>query len=116
MLAEDSAEPIDSRPVSGPAVAMYLAGHPATDPLASPVRADLTGLPPLLVEAAGADRLVDDARIFADRARAYGVPVALHVADGAIHNFPQSGPDTPEAVAATDRIAAFLDEVLGRQG
>jgi acetyl esterase/lipase len=116
MTAEDSAEPIDSRPVSGPAVALYLAGHPATDPLASPVLADLTGLPPLLIEAAGADRLVDDAHTFAERAGARGVRVALHVAEGAIHNFPQAGPDTPEARVSTARIATFLTEVMAAQG
>lgn len=116
MRAEVSAEPIDSRPISGPAVALYLDGTSPEQPLASPVLADLSGLPPLHLEAAGADRLVDDATSFAARGRVAGVDLGLTVTAGAIHNFPQSGPHTPEAVEATDRVVAFLGAVLAPAG
>ncbi len=40
----------------------YLAGHPATDPLASPVAADLQGLPPILIQVGTDELLLTDSR------------------------------------------------------
>ena len=42
------------------AAELYLHGHDPTDPLASPVYADLSGLPPLLILAGDAEVLLDD--------------------------------------------------------
>jgi acetyl esterase/lipase len=39
----------------------YLAGHPADDRVVCPLNADLTGLPPMLVQAATGDPVLDDA-------------------------------------------------------
>ncbi|HVV51296.1 MAG TPA: alpha/beta hydrolase fold domain-containing protein, partial [Polyangia bacterium] len=55
----------------------YLGDHDPADPLASPVFADLTGLPPLHVEVGGAERLVDDATLLVERARSCGVTATL---------------------------------------
>ena len=52
--------------------AMYLAGHPLDDPVVSPLSADLTGLPPMLIQAATGDARLADARALAARARTYG--------------------------------------------
>ncbi len=49
----------------------YLNGHDATDPAASPLFADLRGLPPLLVQVGGCEALLDDAVALA-RAAASG--------------------------------------------
>src|SRR5438552_3895165 len=49
------------------------------DPLASPLYADLKGLPPLLIHAGANETLRDDSTQFAERARAAGVPVELTV-------------------------------------
>ena len=40
----------------------YLAGHPATDPLASPIGADLQGLPPTLIQVGTDELLLTDSR------------------------------------------------------
>ncbi|WP_433801591.1 alpha/beta hydrolase fold domain-containing protein [Actinomycetospora sp. CA-084318] len=73
-------------------------------PLANPLHADLTGLPPLWVNAGGGECLLDDARRLAARAEAAGVDVTLSVADGLQHVFPFSAGHAPEA---DDEIAAI---------
>ncbi len=59
------------------AAARYLAGHPADVPVVSPLTADLAGLPPMLVQAATGDPLLDEATGLVDRAGDYGVDVRL---------------------------------------
>jgi acetyl esterase/lipase len=90
------------------AAALYLAGHPASDPLASPVFADWTGMPPLLIHAGDLEVLLDDARALAERARAAGVDVHLSVYPEMPHVWHLAYPAFPEAVQAIDELAAFV--------
>ncbi len=53
----------------------YLGSADARDPLASPLYAKLSGLPPLLIQVGTAEILLDDATRVAERARAAGVEV-----------------------------------------
>lgn len=91
----------------------YLAGTPATEPLASPRYADLTGLPPLMVEVGDAEVLLDDSITLAEQARAAGVDVTLRVWPELCHVFqafpPEIIPESDESIAA---IAAFLRDRL----
>lgn len=73
-------------------------------PLANPLYADLTGFPPLYVDAGGAESLVDNATRLAERATAAGVDVTLSVVDGMQHVFPFLAGNAPEA---DDEIAAI---------
>jgi epsilon-lactone hydrolase len=77
-------------------------------PLASPVYADWSGLPPVHIEVGSTERLIDDARRLIERARLAGVPATLDVTEGAVHAFPATAPETPEAKAAIERIAHHL--------
>jgi len=74
---------------------------------ASPLLADLTGLPPLWIEVGSEEVLFDDAAHLHARAVAQGVQATLHVGEGLFHVW-QGVPGAPEALAATDRIGAFL--------
>ena len=74
----------------------------------SPARADLRGLPPLLVQPGGAELLRDDAVAFAERARAAGVEVELDEVPGMWHVFQSAVGEFPEAGAAVARAGAFL--------
>jgi acetyl esterase/lipase len=65
----------------------YLAGHDAADPLASPVGADLTGLPPMLIHVGTAEVLLDDATRLATRAAACDVRTSLEVWPAMVHVF-----------------------------
>ena len=67
------------------AAAMYLAGADPRTPLASPMHADLTGLPPLLIHVGSAETLLDDAVRLAGVAGAADVRVSLEVHPGMIH-------------------------------
>jgi acetyl esterase/lipase len=58
---------------------LYLAGQDPKNPLASPVYADLKGLPPLLIHAGDREMLRDDSTRLAERARAAGVSVELRI-------------------------------------
>ena len=67
--------------------AHYLQGHDPRDPAASPVHADFRGMPPLFVQAGGAERLVSDIERLCARARAADVGVRLEVYEGMFHAF-----------------------------
>jgi epsilon-lactone hydrolase len=84
----------------------------ARDPLASPLYADLTGLPPLLIQVGDREVVLDDARAFAEKARAAGVLVDLEIWDEMIHVFQLFPSELPEARRAIARIGAFLREHL----
>jgi acetyl esterase/lipase len=86
----------------------YAGGLALDDPRVSPLFADLSGLPPLLVLVGGAERLHDDGVALAERARAQGVSVELHVEPDEIHVWPMFGPWSPNAADAVRRIASFM--------
>jgi acetyl esterase/lipase len=87
-------------------------GTDATAPAASPVHADLAGLPPMLLQAGTAEVLLDDSRRFAARARQAGVDVTLDVWDDMVHIW-QVFFMLPEAVEAVEQIGAWLRERVG---
>jgi epsilon-lactone hydrolase len=88
-------------------------GQDPAAPLVSPVYADWSGLPVVHIEVGSTERLIDDARRLVERARLAGVPATLDVTEGAVHAFPATAPQTPEAQAAIARIARHL--TVGRQ-
>lgn len=82
------------------------AGDPR-DPLASPLFADLSGLPPLLLQCGAPEVLIDDSIALADRARAYGVEVETDFYPDMIHVF-QAYAELPESGRALTRAGKFL--------
>jgi len=79
------------------------------DPRASPIHADLTGLPPLLIQVGGAETLLDGSIDLEVRAREAGVDARLEVYPDMIHVWHFFGPDLPEAADAIGSIARFLE-------
>ncbi|MFO1168714.1 MAG: alpha/beta hydrolase [Rhodoblastus sp.] len=75
--------------------------------LASPLFADLAGLPPLLIQCGAPEVLVDDAKALAERARQNGVEAELDLYADMIHVF-QTYAELPEAARALERAGAFL--------
>ena len=86
----------------------YLGGADPTDGRASPARADLTSLPPLLIQAGSEEVLLDDAKMLAEAARARGVTVDLAVWPEMIHVWQMFGGLLPEADAAIADVRTFL--------
>lgn len=83
---------------------LYLGTTEARHPLASPLHADLRGLPPLLVQVGDAEVLLDDATRLAERARAAGVDVEIEVWPEMVHVFQAFAPMLPEGREAVARI------------
>ena len=88
----------------------YLGDTDPCTPLASPLYADLAGLPPLLIQVGTAECLFDDARRLADRATAAGVDVTLEPWDDMIHIWHMFAAILPEGQQAIDRIGEFVRE------
>nr|ADM67446.1 esterase MY09-2 [uncultured bacterium] len=86
--------------------------HPRT-PLAAPLYADLTGLPPLLIHVGTAETLLDDSTRLAERASAAAVDVTLEPWDDMIHVWQYFAAMLPEGQQAIERIAGFIGEHIG---
>jgi len=90
----------------------YLRGTPPGHPLASPVHADLTGLPPLLVQVGSAEILLDDSTRLAAAAAAAGVRVRLDAWPDMVHVWHFFSFLLPEARQAIQEAGAFLRACL----
>jgi monoterpene epsilon-lactone hydrolase len=101
-------DPIHRRKMLVNLALSYLGDADPSEPLASPIEADFTGFPPMLIHVGDGEVLLSDAETLADRARAAGVPVDLAVWPGMIHVFQQFPEELPEARAAINAIAAFI--------
>ncbi len=91
----------------------YLGGQDAKSPLASPLFADLTGLPPLLIQVGTFEILYDDATRFHEAALRAGIESAFEPYEGQVHVFQQFGPGLPESVAALASIGTFVKAKMG---
>ena len=91
---------------------LYLAGRDPTTPLASPVYADLHGLPPMLIMAGSIEILRDDSVRLAKNAKDAGVDATLEIWDDMPHNWPMYAHMLPEGQQAVDRIGEFVRKHL----
>jgi len=89
----------------------YLGDADPMQPLASPLYADLRGLPPLLAQVGEDELLLDDARRLVECAHAAGVDATLEVWPGLWHIFALQGM-YPESRLAMQRLGAFLSHHL----
>jgi acetyl esterase/lipase len=95
-------------------VAAYLAGHPLDDPIVSPLLADLSGLPPMLIQAATGDHFRPEQQALAERARDHGVDARLELYPVDVHVFHYFWSFLPEAVSALESAGAFARDVRQR--
>jgi monoterpene epsilon-lactone hydrolase len=86
--------------------AVYLDGADPRDPAASPLLGSQAGLPPLLIQAGGAEVLLSDSERLAKAATEAGVSVTLQVTEALPHVY-HGALDTPETAEATRQIAEF---------
>ncbi len=88
----------------------YLGGKDPRTPLAAPLYADLSGLPPLLIQVGTAETLLDDASRLAERARKAGVKVTYEPWENMIHVWQLFAPMLDEGQQAIERIGTFVRE------
>jgi epsilon-lactone hydrolase len=86
----------------------YLGTTPATHPLASPLYADLRGLPPLLLQASTTEILLDDSRRIIANAVQSDVPAQLQLWPNTPHGWQVFAPILPEGRSALRDAAAFI--------
>lgn len=108
MTSKADADPMVQRDGLSKMAAMYLNGQSARTPLASPLYADLHGLPPLLIQVGTAETLLDDSTRLAERARAAGVQTTLEPWDDMIHVWQAFAALLPEGQEAIERIGEFV--------
>jgi epsilon-lactone hydrolase len=109
-------DPLLSRESLAARVADYTAGQDPALGLISPVFADLTGLPPLIIQAGTHEVLLDDAIRLARQAAAADVDVTLDITAGVPHVFQTFYPVIDEAGAALDRAGQLLSAHLASVG
>jgi epsilon-lactone hydrolase len=88
----------------------YLGDRDPRTPLASPLYADLTGLPPLLIQVGTDEVLLDDSVRLDQRAREQGVATTLEVWDEMIHVWHFFHPQLQEGREAIQRIGEYVRE------
>jgi acetyl esterase/lipase len=107
-----AADPFFTQIQAAELVRSYLNGADANDPAVSPLRADLTGLPPIRVHVGDDEVLLDDSVRFVERALAAGVDAQLDVWEGMVHGFPGSVGQLSASTQALEQIGSFLSERL----
>jgi monoterpene epsilon-lactone hydrolase len=110
MLA--AAAPTDAIEVTRRAIEGYVGGHPPDDPVLNPLTADLTGLPPLLIQAASEDFVLPESRTLVEHATAQGVDARLELFHADTHVFHVFWSFLPEAADALQRAGEFIRDVL----
>jgi acetyl esterase/lipase len=107
METKAEADPLLSRAALQARVGDYTSGQDPALSLISPIFADLSGLPPLIIQAGSHEVLLDDAVRLARQAAIADVEVTLDITPGVPHVF-QAYPILDEAGAALDRAGRFL--------
>lgn len=103
-----AADPLNQRATLLAMARGYLGGADPRDKLASPLFADLSGLPPLLIQVGAREIVFSDAALLAERAVAAGVAATLSEWDGMVHVFQQFPAEAPQAAEAIREAGDFL--------
>jgi monoterpene epsilon-lactone hydrolase len=112
MDTKSTADVLMSRDNLRSRVSDYTAGHDPALALISPVFADLSGLPPLIIQAGTHEVLLDDAVRLARQAATADVAVTLDITPRVPHVFQGFYPILDEAAAALDRAGQLLSAHL----
>jgi monoterpene epsilon-lactone hydrolase len=101
-----------TKPQVAELVRSYLGSAHANNPLASPLQARLSGVPPIRIHVGDDEVLLDDSRRYVERAFAAGVDARLDVWMGMPHGFPASIGAVKASAMALDAVGVFLTERL----
>jgi epsilon-lactone hydrolase len=106
------ADPFFTRAQVAELVGSYLGSADPKHQCASPLRGELSGLPPIRVHVGDDEVLLDDSRRYVERAVAAGVDAHLDVWLGMAHGFTANVEKLQAAGQALDAIGTFLQESL----
>ena len=111
MTAKASVDPLIQKAYLMELAAAYLKGVDPRTPLASPLYADLRGLPPMLIQVGSAETLLDDSVRLASAAGAAGVRVTLEVWPDMIHAWHLFYPQLADGRRALAQVGAFIRSI-----
>lgn len=111
VMANSGDDPAANRETLSNLVASYFQGHEPTDPMVSPLFADLAGLPPVFLSAVEGEVLESDTTRFAERATAAGANVKLKMVADSVHVFTLF-PFLPETAETLEEIGQWSRQLL----
>jgi epsilon-lactone hydrolase len=100
-------DPVINVPWAAECIQTYLGGTDPREPEVSPMFADLSGLPPMMIHVGSREVLLDDSISFAERAAEAGAEVDLEVWEGMFHVFQFCAPVVPESRESFEKMGAF---------
>lgn len=113
MSAKAAVDPLIQKPYLTELASLYLDGADPRTPMASPIHADLRGLPPLLIQVGSAETLLDDAVRLAGAAGAADMRVTLQVWPDMIHAWHLFYPQVDAGRRSLAEAGAFIRAALG---
>ncbi|WP_322047546.1 alpha/beta hydrolase fold domain-containing protein [Paraburkholderia sp. J67] len=113
VIANSGDDPAANRETLSNLVASYFQGHEPTDPMVSPLFADLADLPPVFLAAVEGEVLESDTTRFAERAKAAGADVALKMVADSVHVFTLF-PFLPETGETLEDIGQWGRDLVGK--
>ena len=90
----------------------YAGSLPLDDPRLSPIHADLSGLPPMLIQTGGYELLLTEDEQLAKKAKADGTSVTFTVYPEMPHSFPLVLPELAESIAALEEVRDFVNRYM----
>lgn len=112
LKSRSQADPLFDGEDMGKHMTWYLGPKDQRPELASPLNMDLSGLPPLFIQAGDDEVLLSDSTRLADRAKKAGVKVKLEVWKNMWHVFQSFGVICPESRQAVNHLGLFLKDEL----
>jgi acetyl esterase/lipase len=113
-MKPETGDPLTTEDSARSMAIRFLGGADARHPWASALYGDVSGLPPLHIEAGERDVLFADSTRLVKRLKDAGTEHTFEAVPGAIHSFPALASRTPEAAGAFKRMAAFMNRHTGR--
>ncbi len=108
MQSRAAVDPMVQKEILDQLAGTYLGGANAQDPLASPLHANLDGLPPLLIQVGDCETLLDDSTRLEAKLKAAGVDATVEVWPEMIHVWHLFAPMLDKGQEAIDRIGEFV--------
>ena len=112
MTTKAEIDPFIQKERLGMMARLYVGDRDLRAPLASPLYADLRGLPPLMIQVGTNETLLADSTRLADKARASEVKVELDIWEDMIHVWPIFAPILPEGQQAIEQIGEFIRQQI----
>lgn len=91
---------------------LYLGDTDYTNPLVSPLYANLEGLPPLYIQVGTNEILLDDSKRLAEKAKNSGVNVTLDIWEDMIHVFAAFAAFAPEGQEGIEKISTYIQNIF----